>query len=288
MSFSFTYSSLVTAIENYLERTDTTLVEYIPEFIALAEQRCTREIKTLGFRQSVVANFTTGLAVYPKPNRWRQTISINYGSSPIYTTTNRQSTAGVRILTLASAHSYVIGDTVQINNVGGTGYNGTFTITAITQFTITYSNGSTTETSTADTGGSVTAPKNSRVWLQPRDYEFCRSYWPDDTLTRSPLFYSDYGFNNFLIVPTPSLTNPFEINYYQLVDQLSESNQTNWLTNYAPDLLLYAALLESAPYLKLDDRIPMWQDRYDRSLLALNSESTDRSDDATIMRDRGK
>jgi len=46
----------------------------------------------------------------------------------------------------------------------------------------------------------------------------------------------------------------------------------NWLTEYAPDVLLYASLLEATPFLKNDERVQMWQGMYDRAAQALNGE----------------
>ena len=46
----------------------------------------------------------------------------------------------------------------------------------------------------------------------------------------------------------------------------------NWLTEYAPDVLLYASLLEALPFLKNDERVQMWQGMYDRAAQALNGE----------------
>ena len=53
---------------------------------------------------------------------------------------------------------------------------------------------------------------------------------------------------------------------------LGDSVQTNWLTDYAPTLLLYATLLEAAPMLKNDERVPVWQQMYDRSASTLNGQ----------------
>jgi hypothetical protein len=45
--------------------------------------------------------------------------------------------------------------------------------------------------------------------------------------------------------------------YRQNVPALA-SNSTNWLLLAAPDIYLYGALLEAAPYLQNDDRIQTW------------------------------
>lgn len=123
--------------------------------------------------------------------------------------------------------------------------------------------------------GEVSTPdplaQNYRVPLFPRSYEYCRGYWPDANITDStlvniPKFYADYDYNNWLIVPTPAINYPWEVNYYQQPPLLDNSNQTNWLTDFAPNLLLYRALMEAAPFLKNDERLQVWQAMYQEQL----------------------
>lgn len=113
---------------------------------------------------------------------------------------------------------------------------------------------------------------NTRSPVLPRSYEYCRAYWPDPTQTGTPQFYSDYSYTHWLVVPSPASAFPFEVVFYQLLPLLSEANQSNWLTDYAPQLLLYATLLEATPFLKNDERIPTWQGMYDRTAAALSGE----------------
>lgn len=120
---------------------------------------------------------------------------------------------------------------------------------------------------------------DTRVQMYLRKYDYIRAYWPDPTVTGAPLYYADYGYSNFIVCPTPNATYPFEFSYLELPEPLSSSNQTNWLTNYAPDVLLYATLLEAMPYLKDDDRIPVWQMMYDRGLQSLNGQDDQRLND---------
>ena len=105
-----------------------------------------------------------------------------------------------------------------------------------------------------------------------RSYEYCRSYWPDDTQTGQPQFYADYDYTHWLLVPTPNAAYDLEVLYYELPVLLDDSTQTNWLTDYAPNLLLYGALLEATPFLKNDDRIATWQQYYQSAANALNTE----------------
>lgn len=116
------------------------------------------------------------------------------------------------------------------------------------------------------------ASNNSRTALYTRSYDYLRSYWPDATETGQPVFYSDYDYNHWLVAPTPDAEYPIEILYYQLPPLLDEEAQTNWLTENAPEILLYATLLEATPFLKNDERIPVWQNMYDRAAAMLNGE----------------
>lgn len=47
--------------------------------------------------------------------------------------------------------------------------------------------------------------------------------------------------------------------YYQELQGLSDSNESNWLLEDYPNLYLYATLLEATPYLIDDERIEVWE-----------------------------
>jgi len=95
-----------------------------------------------------------------------------------------------------------------------------------------------------------------------RRYEYLREYWPDPAETEVPKFYCDYDYTHWMVAPTPAAAYDFEVLYYERVQPLDSSNQTNWFTIYAPQALLYGALLQAMPFLKNDERIPMWQGQY--------------------------
>lgn len=109
-----------------------------------------------------------------------------------------------------------------------------------------------------------------------RSYEYVKHYWPDLSQTGTPEFYADYDFQHWIIAPTPATDGVLEVLYYEQPRLLAPEFQTNWVTEYAPDLLLYACLLEAAPFLKKDERIQTWQALYDRAAQALNGEDLKR------------
>lgn len=117
-----------------------------------------------------------------------------------------------------------------------------------------------------------------------RSYEYCRNYWPDEAETGKPQFYANYDYQHWLITPTPSAVQTLEVIYYEQPALLGDDFQSNWLTEYAPEVLLYASLLEATPFLKNDERVQMWQALYDRSAQALNGQDIGRILDRSAQR----
>jgi len=205
MPTAMTFTSLQSDVRSYCERGGSAVDEQfntqLPGFINLRERQIARELKIQGFISNVTAAMTASLGVYQKPNRWRETVSINVGT-----------------------------------NVG-----------------------------TATTF-------NTRVTLLPRSYEYIRTYWPDDTQTGTPKFYADYDYEHYILVPTPSATFPYEVNYWQLTPLLDSTLSTNWITEYAPNALLHGTLVEAFCYLKNTAEAATWQAAYDRDMAALAGE----------------
>lgn len=64
---------------------------------------------------------------------------------------------------------------------------------------------------------------------------------------------------SFWLIPAPGDSGAtLTITYYAKIPALADDNQTNWLLSKAPDLYLYAALANAAPYLNNDDRVGTW------------------------------
>lgn len=211
MPQAMTFTSLKDDVRSYLERgasaaTDPLVYAQIPKLINLAERRIARDLKVQGFQTVVSSTMQANVAVIPKPDRWRETISINIGTG---------------------------------------------------------------------------ATNDVRTEVFGRSYEYCRAYWPNQTETETPVFYADYDYRHWLFAPTPDFAYPMEIVYYELPALLDDSTQTNWLTEFAPNLLLYGTLLEATPYLKNDERIATWMNFYQMAASSMGQE-----DDKKII-DRG-
>ena len=61
------------------------------------------------------------------------------------------------------------------------------------------------------------------------------------------------------LFPTPDVAYEASLVYYGRIAALSSTNTTNWLLTEAPEVYLYGALLHTAPYLKDDNRLPVWE-----------------------------
>jgi hypothetical protein len=118
-----------------------------------------------------------------------------------------------------------------------------------------------------------------------RKYEYLREYAPDATVTGVPAYYGDYDYTHWLVAPSPASAYEFEVLYYERLQPLDSSNQTNWFTIYAPQALLYGSLLQAMPYVKNDERMPMWQQNYDLIIQTLKQEDVQRIGDrqATVL-----
>ena len=95
----------------------------------------------------------------------------------------------------------------------------------------------------------------------------------------TPVYYGDYDYTHWLVAPTPDVDYNFEVLYYERIQPLDSSNQTNWFTIYAPQALLYGSLLQAMPFLKNDERMPMWQANYDQIMQTLKQEDVQRIGD---------
>jgi hypothetical protein len=117
---------------------------------------------------------------------------------------------------------------------------------------------------------------NTTVVLEERTYEYVKTVYPDPTDTGQPKYIADFEFNQFFVGKTPDAAYPFQLGYYERPDPLCGDNQQNWLTQEAPDLMLFGCLLETSPFLINDERTKMWQDFYDRKLIELVGEDARR------------
>ncbi len=120
------------------------------------------------------------------------------------------------------------------------------------------------------------AGSSSPVYL--RKYEYLKNYWPNASQTSTPEYYADTDWDHWYLAPTPDAAYTFEVLYYERIAPLSSTNQTNWLTQNAPNAMLFGTLLQAMPFLKNDQRT-IFQQKYTEALQALKAEDVARVGD---------
>jgi hypothetical protein len=71
---------------------------------------------------------------------------------------------------------------------------------------------------------------------------------------------------NCLWVGVSAVERPIYLDYYAHLEPMAEDGSTNWVSVHFPDLYLYGALVESAVFLKADERMSLWQQQFRRRL----------------------
>ena len=79
--------------------------------------------------------------------------------------------------------------------------------------------------------------------------------------------------NEMEFYPIPDATYNITMLYRARIPALTDADPSNWLLTYSPDVVLYAALMQSAPYLADDARVAVWGSMYQSGVEALNNES---------------
>ena len=111
-------------------------------------------------------------------------------------------------------------------------------------------------------------------------------YAPNVSVTGQPLYYADYDWDHWFVAPTPDQAYAFEAICYTRLQPLASDNQTNWLTQNAPNALLFGVLKQTAPFLKDDPRLATWNALFDQAMASLKSEDTLRiGDRQTVVQD---
>jgi hypothetical protein len=102
---------------------------------------------------------------------------------------------------------------------------------------------------------------NSPMALTRKDDEWIYKNYPTRTSDGLPKFFAREA-DSFIFGPYPDSAYTVKGVYYKRLTALSDANPTNWFTTDAPDLLLYGALCEAAPYLANDMRIQVWESKF--------------------------
>lgn len=100
-----------------------------------------------------------------------------------------------------------------------------------------------------------------------------------------PSHYAFYD-GQLQFAPTPDQSYDGILLYVQQLTPLSDSNPTNAVLTEAPDAYLYGALLQATPYLEHDERMGVWQMKFDAAIEQLNKVRDDESYSGGLMEAR--
>ena len=92
-----------------------------------------------------------------------------------------------------------------------------------------------------------------------------------------------YGYSNgkpkliafseeMMVTPTPDQSYTMEMLYYQQITAMSVDGGSNWVLQHFPFLYLFGALKEAAPYLHEDQRIQVWEGKFEKGMLLANKD----------------
>lgn len=123
-----------------------------------------------------------------------------------------------------------------------------------------------------------------RKQLRLRAQEYIRALYPDDSQLGEPKYIADYTNNVWLVKPTPNDNFPFEAIVWRLPNLLSKSNETNYLTELAPNLVLYRSLQGLAIYLKDPASASYWKTFADERKAAITGQDMKRLTDRAQVR----
>ena len=109
-------------------------------------------------------------------------------------------------------------------------------------------------------------------YLLLKHVSWIRDYTPAATTTGEPLYYAQFDNDSFIVAPTPSSDFSVELHYNYRPNSLTtvgDDNQT-WLSDNAPNAMLYGSLVEGAVFMKSDpNTIGLYEQKFQEALAML-------------------
>ena len=191
----FTYSTLKTAIQDYLDNNETTFTNNLNNFIQTTEERILKNVQLPVFRKNVGGTMTSGNTYLSTPTDYLSTFSL-----------------------------------------------------------------------------AVKDSSNNFSYLLLKQVSFIRDYTPQEATTGKPLYYAQFDDNTFILAPTPNSNYSVELHYYYRpasLTTLGDSGQS-WLSENAPNAMLFGSLVEGAVFMKSDPQtVALYETKFQEALATL-------------------
>jgi len=193
---SWTYATLKTAIQDYMESTESSLVSNLDNFIETAEERILKNVQLDDFRKNVVGDMTTSSPYLGSPSDFLAPFSL-------------------AVIDGSGNYSYLL----------------------------------------------------------LKQVSFIRDFSPNPTTTGLPKYYAEFDEDTFIIAPSPDSDYSTELHYYYRPNSLTSAGDsgTTWLSENAPNAMLYGSLVEASTYLKSYESIPVYESKFQEALLGLKN-----------------
>ena len=193
---SWTYATLKTAIQDYMESTESSLVSNLDNFIETAEERIFKNVQLDDFRKNVVGSMTTSSPYLGSPSDFLAPFSL-------------------AVIDGSGNYSYLL----------------------------------------------------------LKQVSFIRDFSPNPTTTGLPKYYAEFDEDTFIIAPSPDSDYSTELHYYYRPNSLTSAGDsgTTWLSENAPNAMLYGSLVEASTYLKSYESIPVYESKFQEALLGLKN-----------------
>ena len=109
-------------------------------------------------------------------------------------------------------------------------------------------------------------------YLLLKHVSWIRDYTPAAATTGTPKYYAQFDSDTFILAPTPSTTFTFELHYNYRPETLTSVGADNksWLSENAPNAMLYGSLVEGAVFMKEPpDTIMLYEQKFQEALAML-------------------
>ena len=116
---------------------------------------------------------------------------------------------------------------------------------------------------------------DERVWLQQVDTTFIDEYaversTTDTNYTGQPKYWANWNNTNLILAPTPDQVYTIEMWYNETPERLGNgsgsTSTTTFVSNNAPEVLLYGVLAESFSYLKNIQDMQLYEAKFTSAL----------------------
>jgi hypothetical protein len=134
-------------------------------------------------------------------------------------------------------------------------------------------------------GLQIHATDGTITWMEQRDTTFIDEYaversTTDVNFTGQPKYWANWDATTLIVAPTPNVAYTVEMWYDETAERLGNgagtTSTTTFISNNAPEVLLYGTLSEAFSYLKNDKDMQLYTQKFQTALQAFANEQMGR------------